>query len=338
MEYKDYYGVLGVSKDASEKEIKSAYRKLARKYHPDLNPDDKAAEEKFKEVNEAYEVLSDPEKRKLFDQFGSEWKTWQQRGGSPEDFWQQWGGRQGTGPGGARYTYTTGPGGFGGEDVFSDFFQQLFGGLGGMGGRGYTRDAGRGYPGGGGFEDLFGGGFGARGQPQPRRGRDYEQPVEITLEEAYNGTKRLFQIGDRRIEVSIPPGAKTGTRVRVAGKGAPGQAGGPSGDLFLVIEVAPHPQFKRDGDDLETRVETSLFTAMLGGEVRVPLPDGRSVMLSVPAETQNGTKFRLRGKGMPVLGSPDQRGDLFAVIDVTLPQNLNDRERELFEALKEERS
>jgi curved DNA-binding protein len=326
MDYKDYYGLLGIPKGASEKEIKNAFRKAARKYHPDMNPDDKSAEEKFKEVNEAYEVLSDPEKRKLYDQFGSEWKTWQQRGGNPEDFWQQWGGQPGAGsPGGARHTYTTGPGGFGG-DVFSDFFQQLFGGYGGARG-------GAPYGGGDDFSSLFGG-LGGRGQPQNRRGRDYEQPVEISLEEAYHGTKRLFQIGDQRIEVTIPAGAKTGTRVRVAGKGAQGVAGGPSGDLFLVINVAPHRTFKRDGDDLEVAVKADLYTAVLGGEVRVPLPDGRSVMLTLPPETQNDTPFRLRGKGMPVLGHASERGDLFARIEVALPQKLSERERELFAELQ----
>ncbi len=326
MDYKDYYGALGVSREASEKEIKQAYRKLARKYHPDMNPDDKSAEEKFKEVNEAYEVLSDPEKRKLFDQFGSEWKTWEQRGGAPDDFWQQWGGQpQGTGPGGVRYTYTTGPGGMGGEGGFSDFFQQLFGG---RGGRGYGGE----YE--GGFGDLFGG-MGGRGAPQTRRGRDYEQPVEISLQEAYHGTKRLFQIGDQRIEVTIPAGAKTGTRVRVAGKGAGGAGGGPAGDLFLVINVAEHPQFGRDEDDLETKVPVDLYTAELGGEIQVPLPDGHSVMLRVPPETQNGTRFRLRGKGMPVLGRQNARGDLFAIADVVLPDGLSDKERELFEELRQ---
>lgn len=334
MDYKDYYRVLGVSKDASEKEVKQAYRKLARKYHPDINPDDPGAEDKFKEVNEAYEVLSDPEKRKLFDQFGSEWKGWEQRGGAPDDFWQQWGG----GEPGRGYTYTQGPGGFGGQGGFSDFFQQLFGGLGGAGVRGYGRDAG------GGIGDLFGGGYGGRGVSQPRQGRSYDQPVEITLEEAYSGTKRLFQIGDQRIEVAIPAGAKAGTRVRVAGKGAQGQAGGPAGDLYLVIEVAPHPQFDRDGDDLVAPVRVDLYAALLGGEIRVPLPDGRSVMLSIPAETQNGTKFRLRGKGMPVLGRRpsepvgtgrlDDRGDLYAVVEVALPEKLSSRERELFEELQ----
>jgi DnaJ-class molecular chaperone len=324
MDYRDYYAVLGLSKNASEKEIKQAYRKLARKYHPDLNPDDKAAEEKFKEVNEAYEVLSDPEKRKLYDQFGSEWKTWQQAGGNPEDFWQQWGGAPG---GGQRYTYTYGPGDMGGGgDVFSDFFQQLFG-MGG-GGRRSTR-----Y--GGDIGDLFGGMGGMGGQPQPRRGRNYEQPVEITLDEAYRGTKRVFQIDSQRIEVSIPAGAKTGTRVRVAGKGGAGAAGGPPGDLYLVIEVAPHPRFEREGENLETDVRVDLYTAMLGGEVAVPVPDGGSVMLNIPPETQNGTRFRLRNKGMPVLNRPNERGDLYAAVDVELPRHLSGEERQLFEALRE---
>lgn len=334
MEYRDYYGVLGVSKGASEKDIKHAYRKLARKYHPDMNPDDASAEEKFKELNEAYEVLSDPEKRKLYDQFGSEWKTWQQRGGNPEDFWQQWGGQPGAGagagPGGVRYTYTAGPGGgFSGGDVFSDFFQQLFGGgIGGARGGSYGADD---------FSGLFGGmgGAGGRRAPQQRRGRDYEQPVEISLEEAYNGTKRLFQIGDRRIEVSIPAGAKTGTRVRVAGKGAQGAGGAPAGDLYLVINVADHPTYTREGDDLEVTVKADLYTAILGGEVRVPLPNGRSVMLTIPPETQNGTPFRLREKGMPVLGEPSSRGDLLARVEITLPQQLTDKERELFTELQQ---
>lgn len=325
MDYKDYYGVLGVARDASEKDIKQAFRKLARKHHPDMNPDDKGAEERFKEINEAYEVLSDPEKRKMYDQFGSDWKSWQQQGGgNPEDFWRQWGGGQPSGaPGGGTYTWPTGGSG---ADVFSDFFQQLFG-MGGARGRG-----GYGTEYGGGLEDLFGG---RRGPAQRRRGRDYEQPVEISLEEAYVGTQRLFQIGDQRIEVDIPAGAHSGTRVRVAGKGAPGVSGGSPGDLYLVIDVAPHSQFERDGDHLEVKVETSLYTAILGGEVQVPLPGGRSVMLRIPPETQNGTRFRLRGKGMPLLGHTGERGDLYAIIEVALPQSLSEKERALFAELKE---
>ena len=310
-EYKDYYGVLGVPKAASEKDIKNAYRKLARKHHPDMNPGDKSAEEKFKEVNEAYEVLSDPEKRKLYDQFGSEYKTFQQGGGQTDDFWQQWAGRQ---PG--RVQYTTGDVGdlFGQDSPFSDFFQQLFGG------------------GGADYADLLGGRR-AR-QQRPRRGQDYEQPVEITLDEAYRGTSRILQIGNQRIEVDIPAGSDTGTRVRVAGKGAPGPGGGPAGDLFLHIEVLPHAQFQRHGEDLETVVPLDLYTAILGGEIAVPTPAGRPVMLRVPPETQNGAKFRLRGQGMPVLNRPKERGDLYAAVEVKLPERLTAQERELFQNLR----
>jgi curved DNA-binding protein len=310
-EYKDYYGVLGVPKAASEKDIKNAYRKLARKHHPDMNPGDKSAEEKFKEVNEAYEVLSDPEKRKLYDQFGSEYKTFQQGGGQTDDFWQQWAGRQ---PG--RVQYTTGDVGdlFGQDSPFSDFFQQLFGG------------------GGADYADLLGGRRSR--QQRPRRGQDYEQPVEITLDEAYRGTSRILQIGNQRIEVDIPAGSDTGTRVRVAGKGAPGPGGGPAGDLFLHIEVLPHAQFQRHGEDLETVVPLDLYTAILGGEIAVPTPAGRPVMLRVPPETQNGAKFRLRGQGMPVLNRPKERGDLYAAVEVKLPERLTAQERELFQNLR----
>lgn len=310
MEYKDYYGVLGVPKTGSEKDIKNAYRKLARKHHPDMNPGDASAEEKFKELNEAYEVLSDPEKRKLYDQFGSEYKTFQQGGGQADDFWQQWAGGQ---PGqNRRATARDVEDLFGQDSPFSDFFQQLFGG-------------------GGGYGDLFGG---AARQQRPRRGQDYEQPVEITLDEAYRGTSRILQIGDQRFEVNIPAGADTGTRVRVKGKGAPGPAGGPAGDLFLHIQVLPHAQFQRRGEDLETVVPLDLFTAILGGEIAVPTPAGRSVMLRVPPETQNGAKFRLRGQGMPVLNRLKERGDLYAAVEVKLPAQLTTQERELFQNLR----
>lgn len=316
MDYKDYYKILGVPKNASEKDIKSAYRKLARKYHPDMNPGDKSAEDKFKEVNEAYEVLSDPEKRKLYEQFGSDWSTWRQRGGQPDDFWQQW--SSGGQPSG-QYRTTGNIGdlfGQGGGD-FSDFFQQLFGGGGG-----------------GIYGDLFGSSGGRRRSARPRKGQNYEQPVEITLEEAYAGTSRLFTIGDQRFEVKIPAGADTGTRVRVAGKGAPGAAGGPTGDLYLNIEIVPHPRFQRHGEDIETTIQVDLYTAILGGEVAVPTPSGRSGMLNIPPETQNGQKFRLRGQGMPVLNRPKERGDLYAVVEIRLPGQLTSEERALFEQLR----
>lgn len=315
MEYKDYYKILGVPKNASEKDIKTAYRKLARKYHPDMNPGDKSAEEKFKELNEAYEVLSDPEKRKLYEQFGSDWSTWQQRGGQADDFWRQWAGAGR--PGGQRRTAAGDFGDvFGQGGTFSDFFEQLFGsGRGGV------------------YGDLFGGGT-TRRRSRPRRGQNYEQPVEITLEEAYHGTTRILHIGDQRFEVKIPPGSDTGTRVRVAGKGAPGIAGGPSGDLYLSIEMVPHPRFERRGEDIETVVPVDLYTAILGGEVAVPTPSGRSGMLSIPPETQNGQKFRLRGQGMPVLNRPKERGDLYAVTEIHLPTELTSQERELFQQLR----
>jgi curved DNA-binding protein len=307
MDYKDYYGTLNVPKNATEKEIKQAYRKLARKYHPDMNPDNKDAEERFKEVNEAYEVLSDPEKRKLYDQFGGEWSKWQQSGGRPDDFWQNW---QPRGSPSGGYTSRN----FSGSEVFSDFFQQLFGGLGGYG-------------------DIFNAG-GRSGPTLSRRGRDYEQPVEISLREAYQGTTRLFQLGDNRIEVSIPPGADNGTRIRVAGKGAPGIAGGPPGDLFLVIQVQPDNTFTRQGVNLEAALPVDLYTAILGGEVKILTPDGKYVLLTIPPQTQNNNRIRLKGKGMPTLGKSSERGDLVARIQVLLPENLTAKEIELFNNLK----
>ncbi len=333
MEYKDYYKVLGVPRDATEKDIKQAYRQLARQHHPDFNPNNKEAEEKFKEINEAYEVLSDPEKRKLYDRFGSDWATWQQQSGSNVgDFWQQWFGE--TSKGSARRVHTR-PGTsaqeynsdeeFGANSSFSDFFQQLFGNQAGGGG--------------GVYGDLFGV-SGARSRGPRRttvrtmRGHDYEQPIEITLEEAYQGTTRLVRMGEQRFEVSVPKGADNGTRVRVRGKGAPSSVGGESGDLFLAIQIQPHPQFNRNGDDLETRVGVDLYIAVLGGEIPIPMLSGRSGMLRIPPGTQSGQRIRVKGQGMPVLNQPENHGDLYAIIEVQVPRNLTAKERELFEELR----
>lgn len=322
MEYKDYYNTLGVSKDASEDEIKKAYRRLARKHHPDVNPGDSSAEEKFKEINEAYQVLSDKEKRQKYDRFGSQWEQYQQRGGSAEDFdWSQWAAQ----PGGTR-TRTVSPeefeqmfGGFGGGG-FSDFFETLFGGMGGgqagFGDRQYTQAP-----------------FGTTGRA--RRGRDVEHSVQITLEEAFHGTTRMLQWeAGNRIEATIPPGVRTGSRVRLRGQGGKGATGGEAGDLFLVIEVLPHPRFDRDGDNLRLEVPVNLYTAVLGGEVKVAGID-RTVTLTIPPETKNGTVLRLQGLGMPKLKKPDKRGDLFVVVDVQIPQNLTDEEKQLFQQLRD---
>jgi curved DNA-binding protein len=312
MEYKDYYKILGVSKDASEKEIKKAFRRLARQYHPDVNPGDSHAEERFKEINEAHEVLSDPEKRSKYDRLGTDWQRWQQRGGRPGDFdWGQWtAGRPGER---VHVRYGT-PEDlqdlFGGGSAFSDFFSQIFGGVGGG-------------PGTGGFQYEM----------RPQRGRDYEQPVEITLQEAYHGTARILQMDGQRLEVQIPAGAKTGTRVRMSGQGASGVAGAPAGDLYLRVTVLPDPRFERKGDDLHTTVIADLFTLVLGGEIRVPTMTGE-VALTVPSGTQNGRTFRLRGKGMPRLRQPDQHGDLYAKVEVRLPTDLTQEQRNLFEQLR----
>lgn len=318
MDYQDYYATLGVSKTASDKDIKSAYRKLARKYHPDVNANNKEAEEKFKTVNEAYEVLSDPEKRKKYDELGVHWKeyeAWQRAHPGEEPppgiFGQQGFGGQ---SGGAQRQYrTVRPEEFeelfGNQEApFSDFFGRFFGGGGGgAGGRGFARG--------------------------PMRGQDLAQPVQITLEEALNGATRVIQLagpqGTHRIEAKIPPGVETGSTVRLVGQGEPGINGGPAGDLYLEIEVAPNPRFERKGADLYTETRVPLAVDLLGGEIAVATLGGKQVMLKVPPETEDGRKFRLRGLGMPRLNSPSQRGDLYVEVHVEIPRNLTDRERDL---------
>jgi curved DNA-binding protein len=314
MEYKDYYQVLGVNRDASEQEIKRAYRKLARQFHPDVKPGDEQAEEKFKEINEAYQVLSDADKRTRYDQLGANWQQWQRMGRDPSQFdWSQWF----TGaPGGARVEWGGDLGnifGGAGADRFSDFFSAIFGE---MGGRGRARTT----------EDVFR----RTGQRTPR-GQDMEAPVEVTLEEALRGTTRMLERDGRRIRVKIPPGARTGSKIRVAGKGGPSH-GGPPGDLYLNITVKPHPVFRRDGDNLRSDVDVDLYTAVLGGQVRVVTLNG-DVSLKIPAGTSSGTTFRLQGKGMPHPRNPQRRGDLLATIRVQIPKDISAREQEMFEEL-----
>jgi len=322
MDYKDYYQILGVSKKADEKEIKRAFRKLAQQHHPDKNPGDAEAERKFKEVNEANTVLSDPEKRSQYDRFGSQWEQYTRAGGRPEDFnWGGFGGNAGGNAGGSR-TRTMTP-----EEIeqlmrggnFSDFFETLFGG--GLGGR----------PGGA-RARTTGGGFGFDPAMNTQL-RSQEVPVQITLEEAFHGATRTLESGDgTRVQANIPRGVQTGSKVRM--RGAIDR-----NDVVLKVEVAPHAKFTRTGDDLRVQVAVDLYTAILGGEMAVPTME-RTVMLTIPAGTQNGRTFRLRGLGMPKLKQPDQRGDLFAEVAVKLPTQVSAEEKELFQklqALQEER-
>ena len=305
MEYKDYYNILGVEKNATEKEIKNAYRRLARKLHPDVNPD-KKSQEKFKEINEAYEVLSDSAKRQKYDTLGAHWQQYEQyqRAGGRGPF--QWGG------GGTQYrTFTQ-------EDL-----ADLFGNFGGAGAGDFSDF----------FRTVFGGGFGdARAQARPRRGQDIEQPLEISLDEAYRGSTRILQKDGRRLEIKIPAGVKTGSKIRYAGEGYPSPTGGTAGDLFLRIQVAPHPTFERDGDDLRCEIPVDVYTAMLGGEVTVPTLKGH-LALKIPAETQAGRTFRLAGQGMPRLNESNAFGDLYAKVRIVLPEHLTSEERETFAQL-----
>ena len=320
LDFKDYYTTLGVPKTASEKEIKQAYRKLARKHHPDVNPGDKSAEAKFKEINEAYEVLGDPEKRRKYDELGANWRAYehaQQQG-------QPWGAPFG---GGAYSANTGGAGGyrtmteeemrdlFGNEDPFSDFFKTFFGG-GGSSGGGRQR-AGR--------------------ATRVQKGRDIEHEVDLTLEEAFHGTTRRMSIKEgghaRSVDVRIPVGVKDGSRVRAAGEGESGANGGVAGDLYLRVRIRPHAMFERKGEDMHTRVAVPVTTPVLGGEAQVPTISG-AVRLKIPESTQNGQVFRLKGHGMPAVGKPDDRGDLYATVDVQLPRSLTKEQREHYEALR----
>lgn len=326
-EFKDYYAVLGVAPDADSQTIQNAYRKLARQHHPDVNPGDSSAEERFKDINEAYQALSAPERRKKYDALRQQYQQWEQQAGSRSGFnWDAWQAEPSSGagasaarPGGPRaqratYTRTVSPEDlqdiFGDADPFSDFFSSIFGG-----------SEGEGRPG---------------RMNQPRQGRDQEVPVEVTLEEAFRGTTRSIQIGDRRIEAKIPPGVRTGSRVRLAGQGGAGVAGGSAGDLYLEIQVAPHPQFERDGDDLRVTVPVDIYTAATGGAVQVPTLDG-GVQLKIPSRTQTDRVFRLKGKGMPRLGTPTERGNLYAKVKLVLPEPLSDQEVETLRSLAQAR-
>ena len=309
MEFKDYYSLLGVSKTASADEIKKAYRKLAVKYHPDKNPGNKQAEEKFKAMGEAYEVLKDPEKRKKFDTLGSNWKQYEQTSGGGADF-SQWA-RQG---GGKDYSRTYSAEDFGGSD-FSDFFNSFFADRFGQDPGGAYANQGRGRSGG-----------------RPVKGQDYEATLEVTLEESYQGSRRMITMNGEKISVTIPPGVYNGQVLRVKGKGSSGRKGGEPGDLYLHVSMLPDPTFEIKDNDLYGEQHVSLYQAVLGGEVSVQAPKG-SFTMKIPRETQNGKVLRMKGLGMPVYRKKNEYGDLYLKIIVDIPQNLSAREIELFNQL-----
>jgi len=316
MNYRDYYNILGVEKSASEKDIKRAYRQLAREFHPDKNPDDATAEEKFKEINEAYEVLGNPDNRSKYDQLGSNYQRYQQMGGSPNGFdFSQWAAAGGRG--GSYQSANIDLGDlFGGSGGFSEFFSTVFGGR--MGGQG---------PGSG---NIYGGHQQARNQAV---GQNIEQNVDITLEEAYRGTSRTFAMeGGEQFTAKIPKGAKTGTKVRLRGKGGHGPAG--RGDLLLVMNVHPDQTFERDGDNLLVDVSVDVVMSVLGGKVSVPTMSG-PVKLTIPPGSQGGQTFRLKGRGMPSLRNKGEFGDLMATVRIIVPKELSEEERRLYEQLAE---
>ena len=327
MDFKDYYSTLGVPKTASEKEIKQAFRKLARKHHPDVNPGDKTAETRFKEMNEAYEVLGDPAKRKKYDELGANWRAYEQAGGAPDGGFDpsQFGGWNANvgGPGGQggyrTMTQEEMNEMFGGDNPFSDFFQTFFGGAGGAAG------------------EARGRGGRARAS-RARPGRDVEQEIELPLEDVFHGTTRRFAIQHdgqtRTVDVRIPAGVGEGARVRVSGEGEQGSGGANAGDLYLRIRTTPHAQFERKGRDLYTRVPIPLTTAVLGGEADVQTLGGKSLRLKIPATTQHAQVFRLKGHGMPATGKSEEHGDLYATVDVQLPRDLTAEQRKHFEALQ----
>ncbi|MGG7436823.1 DnaJ C-terminal domain-containing protein [Chryseobacterium arthrosphaerae] len=304
MAYIDYYKILGVDKNATQDDIKKAYRKLARKHHPDLNPNDKEAEKKFKELNEANEVLSNPENRAKYDKYGEHWK----HGEEYEKAQQQQRQYQ-------QQQHSYGGGGFSGADFgegedFSDFFQDMFGGA--------------------------GGGFGrsSRGRASGKfKGQDVHAELNLNLRDAAKSHPQTFEINGKKVRITIPAGVYDGQQIKLKGYGNPGVNGGPAGDLYITFNIPVDPDFERVGDDLKTKIKIDLYTAVLGGEVKVNTLEG-SVNLKVKPETQTGLTVRLKGKGFPVYKKEGEYGDLFVTYEVKLPTNLTEKQKELFEQLK----
>ena len=292
MEYKDYYKALGVSKTATEEEIKKAYRKLAKQYHPDKNPNNKAAEAKFKEISEAYEVLGDPAKRKHYDSLGNDWQqTFKRYSSNPRDFTN-------TPP---NYDQPEGGG-------FSDFFKTIF--------------------------NMFGGGATPEQNLNTRtKGKDYETEMQISLEEAYNGSTRILTVFNESLRLQVRKGMADGQVLKLKGRGGDSTAG-EKGDLFVTVKINPHPIFQRKGDDLHCQLPITIYLALLGGKATVKTLDG-DISITIPPESEHGKIFRIKNKGMPNYDNTTQYGDLFVTLNVQIPKNLTDKEKELIRQLAE---
>lgn len=301
MAFVDYYKILGLEKNASADDIKKAYRKLARKYHPDMNPNDKESEKKFKELNEANEVLSNPENRTKYDKYGENWKHGEEYERAQQQQRQQYSANSGGGFSGAD---------FGEGEDFSDFFQSMFGGAGG----GFGRNA--------------------RGSANGKfKGQDVSAELNLNLKDAAQTHQQTFDINGKKVRITIPAGVYDGQQIKLKGHGNPGMNGGPNGDLYITFNISEDKDFKRDGDNLRTSVEIDLYTAVLGGDANIETLDG-SVKLKVKPETQNGTTVRLKGKGFPVYKKEDEFGDLYVTYNVKIPANLTDKQKELFQQLQ----
>ena len=321
MEYKDYYKILGVARDASQAEIKKKYRKLAAKYHPDKNPDDPSSEKKFKELGEANEVLKDPEKRKLYDKVGKDWKKYQQAGASADDFnWGQYtgqGGRQGN----INFDEMFGGrqrGGSAQGSTFSSFFETIFGGSG----------------------DPFGGAQYQQGQYQSRaqntrqqQQRDTVANIDVSLKDVLQGATKQFRVNGEKVNVKIPAGLEDGKKLKLKGKGHPVVPGGPKGDLYLKVNIKEGKGFEKRGKDIYQTVPIDIYTAILGGTLPVETLEGK-VKLTIPEQTKNGASFRLKGRGLPSMNNGTLRGDYFVKTELTLPQNISSKEKKLFEELR----
>ncbi len=302
MDFVDYYKILGVSKNASEKEIKNAYRKLARKYHPDLNPDNKEAERKFKEINEAHEVLANKENRKKYDKYGKDWKHGEEFEKAQQQQRQQQRSQRSYTHAGSGSSFT--------DDDFSDFFSSMFGG----GGRASGRSTGAGF-----------------------KGQDFNAELQLNLTDVYKPQQQILTVNGKKIRLTIPAGVENEQVIKIKGKGGEGLHGGPNGDLYIKFNVVNNTSFKRDGQNLYKEVELDLYTAILGGKITVDTLDGK-VKLNVAPETENGTKVRLKGKGFPVYKNQNNLGDLFLTYQIKLPTNLSEKEKDLFKKLQKIRN